>query len=442
MQVAVIGAGRVGLVVGAGLAHSGNEVICADIDEARIAGLNEGGIPVHEPGLEPLVTENLARGRLRFTADVAAAVEAAEVLFIAVGTPAGEDGSADARHVLEAADAIGRAMNGEKIVVVKSTVPPGTAGRVREAIEARTAHAVHVCSNPEFLREGTAVGDFMQPGRIVIGTDDPGVAEVVAELHGPFVRTGGDILVMDVASAELTKYAANAMLATRISLMNSMARLCEAVGADVEMVRRGVGSDSRIGASFLFPGVGYGGSCLPKDVRALIRSSRRLGVAPAILEAVEATNEAQKRMILDRVVERFGADLSGRRFALWGLAFKPDTDDLREAPSLVTIAGLLERGARVVAHDPAVKQHVPGVLDARVELRAVNYDALPGASALLVHTEWHPYRHPDFERIGAALAERVIMDGRNLYSPRRMRRLGFEYHSVGRRPVGRDRAAG
>ena len=442
MQIAVIGTGHVGLVVGAGLAHSGNDVICADIDEARIARLNEGGIPIHEPGLEPLVAESLARGRLRFTADVAAAVVAAEILFIAVGTPAGENGSADPRRVLEVADTIGRAMNGEKIVVNKSTVPPGTAARVRDAIEARTAHAVHVCSNPEFLREGAAVGDFMKPDRIVIGTDDPGVAEVVGELYGPFVRTGSDILVMDVASAELTKYAANAMLATRISLMNSMARLCEAVGADVDMVRRGVGSDSRIGASFLFPGVGYGGSCLPKDVRALIRSSRRLGVAPAILEAVEATNEEQKRLILDGVVERFGADLSGRSFALWGLAFKPDTDDLREAPSLVTIAGLLERGARVVAHDPAVRQHVPGVLDPRVELRAVNYDALPGASALLIHTEWHPYRHPDFERIGAALAEKVIMDGRNLYSPRRMRRLGFEYHSVGRRPVGRDGSAG
>ena len=436
MRITVIGAGYVGLAVGAGLAHAGNDIICADIDEAKVARLNGGEIPIHEPGLEPLVKENLARGRLRFTADVAAAAAAAEILFIAVGTPPGNDGSADLRHVLEAAATIGRAMNGEKIVVTKSTVPVGTAARIRETIEARSRHPVHVCSNPEFLREGAAVGDFMKPDRVVIGADDPKVAAVVAELYRPFVRSERDILVMDVASAELTKYAANAMLATRVSLMNSMARLCEAVGADVDLVRRGVGSDARIGASFLFPGVGYGGPCLPKDLSALIRTSRRLGVEPAILEAVEKTNEEQRRLILDRVVQRFGPDLSGRRFALWGLAFKPDTDDLRDAPSRVTIAGLLERGAQVVAHDPAAMPQAPGVLDERVELRATSYDTLPGASALLIHTEWHAYRNPDFQRIGAALAEKVIIDGRNLYSPDRMRRLGFDYYSVGRRPAG------
>ena len=435
MQLTVIGTGYVGLVVGAGLAHSGNDVICADIDPGKIARLSEGVIPIHEPGLGPLVRENLAQGRLRFTTDAGEAVRGSELLFIAVGTPADEDGSADVRHVLDVAGTIGRAMNGEKIVVTKSTVPVGTAARVRETIEALTPHRVHVCSNPEFLQEGAALRGFMEPDRVVIGTEEPKVAEILRELHVPFVRTGADILVMDVASAELTKYAANAMLATRVSLMNSVARLSEAVGADVEMVRRGVGLDRRIGASFLFPGIGYGGSCLPKDVQALIRSARSRGVELPILEAVEETNEAQKRWILERVVERFGEGLAGRRFALWGLAFKPNTDDMREAPSLVTIEGLLRRGARVSVHDPVAIPEARRILGPAVEYFETNYAALDGAAALLIHTEWHPYRHPDFARIGSALGGRVIIDGRNLYAPDRMKRLGFEYDSVGRRSV-------
>ncbi len=435
MQLTVIGTGYVGLVVGAGFAHSGNDVICADIDQEKIARLNEGAIPIHEPGLGPLVRENLAQGRLRFTTDIGEAVQSSELLFIAVGTPADEDGSADVKHVLEVAATIGRAMNGQKVVVTKSTVPVGTAGRVRATIEALSSHQVRVCSNPEFLKEGAAVRDFLKPDRVVIGTEDPEVAQLLRELHAPFVRTGADILVMDVASAELTKYAANAILATRISFMNSVARLADAVGADVEMVRRGVGLDRRIGATFLFPGIGYGGSCLPKDVKALIRSARSCGVELSLLEAVEETNDAQKRWILERVVERFGDELAGHSFAVWGLAFKPNTDDMREAPSLVTIEGLLRRGARVAVHDPAAIPEARRILGDSVEYFATNYAALDGASALLIHTEWHPYRHPDFARIGSALGGRVIIDGRNLYAPGQMQRLGFEYDSVGRRRV-------
>ncbi len=436
MHITVIGTGYVGLVVGAGMAHSGHDVICADIDEDKIERLKRGEIPIYEPGLEPLVEENLEQGRLSFTTDVPGAVRASDVLFIAVGTPPDEDGSADLQHVIAVAETIGRSMNDDKIVITKSTVPVGTAARVREAIEANTQHTVHVCSNPEFLKEGDAVDDFMKPDRVVLGVDSEEAATVLRDLYAPFVRTGNDILLMDIASAELTKYAANAMLATRISFINAIARVCEAAGADVDMVRRGVGSDGRIGPSFLFPGVGYGGSCFPKDVKALIRTSRDLGIDPTILQAVEDTNQEQKALILRRVIDRFGEDLGGRTFAVWGLAFKPNTDDMREAPSLVTIEGLLERGARIVAHDPAAMEEAHRILGDRIELRDVNYDALPGASALLIHTEWHPYRRPDFERIGTSLSKKVIIDGRNLYSPDRMHELGFEYHSVGRRPVG------
>ena len=441
MHITVIGTGYVGLVVGAGMAHSGHDVICADLDEEKIERLSRGEIPIYEPGLEPLVEENLEQERLSFSTDVASAVAASEVLFIAVGTPSDEDGSADLHHVIAVAESIGRAMNGDKVVITKSTVPFGTATKVKETIEALTDHRVHVCSNPEFLKEGAAVDDFMKPDRVVLGVESDEAARILRDLYAPFVRTGHDILLMDIASAELTKYAANAMLATRISFMNSIARVCEVAGADVDMVRRGIGSDSRIGPSFLFPGVGYGGSCFPKDVKALIQTSRELGVEPSILEAVEDTNEAQKHLILEKVLERFGSDLSGRTFALWGLAFKPNTDDMREAPSLVTIHGLLKRGARVVAHDPAAMEEAVRLLGEKVELKEVNYDTLPGASALLIHTEWHPYRRPDFRRLGSALAEKVVIDGRNLYSPERMREMGFEYYSVGRPPVGTQGAA-
>ena len=435
MKVTVIGTGYVGLVAGACLAETGNDVICADIAEEKINRLNAGEIPIYEPGLEPLVENNLAAGRLQFTTDVPEAVRRSDIIFIAVGTPPGEDGSADLQHVLAVARTIGEAMNGEKIVATKSTVPVGTAGKVRAVIEGETEYPVHVCSNPEFLKEGAAVDDFMKPDRIIIGVDSDYAGDVLNELHAPFVRTGNAILTMDIAAAEITKYAANAMLATRISFMNSIASLCEAAGADVDMVRRGVGSDGRIGRSFLFPGVGYGGSCFPKDVKALVRTMRELGVDASILESVELVNDGQKRLLLDRVVERFGEDLSGRTFAVWGLSFKPNTDDMREAPSLVTIPGLLERGATVAAHDPVATEEARRHFGDGIAYVNVNYDALKDADALLIHTEWLPYRRPDFPRMRDLLKTPVVFDGRNIYRPDKMAELGFEYYSVGRLPV-------
>ena len=435
MRIAVLGTGYVGLTTGACLAETGNDVVCADIVQERVDALNRGEIPFFEPGLAALVEENVAAGRLTFTADNAMAVRESYIVFIAVGTPPGEDGSADLRHVLGAARDVGRAMDGERIVITKSTVPVGTARMVREAIEAETEHPVHVCCNPEFLKEGAAISDFKRPDRVVLGVDDSAAADVLRDLYMPFVRTGNEILVMDTASAEVTKYAANAMLATRISFMNTISRLCERSGADVDMVRLGVGSDRRIGPTYLFPGAGYGGSCLRKDVAALARTLNAMEVDASILDAVARVNESQKRLLTEMVVERFGDDLRGRVFAVWGLAFKPGTDDMREAPSLVTIRGLLDRGARVVAHDPAALETARRILGDSIEYTDGNYDALSGADALLIHTEWHPYRHPDFARIRAALANAVIFDGRNLYAPGVMRELGFEYFSVGRRPV-------
>lgn len=432
MNVAVIGTGYVGLVAGACLAETGNRVICADIDQSKIDGLKSGLIPLYEPGLEPIVVRNLREGRLTFTTDVAEAVHASEVIFIAVGTPPGEDGSADLQHVLGVARQIGRAMKGRKLVVTRSTVPVGTAAKVEAEIRSLTEHELHIASSPEFLKEGAAVADFMKPDRVVVGVESTWAREKLGELFEPFVRTGNPILYMDVRSAEITKYAANALLASRISFMNSMAALCDAAGADVDAVRAGVGSDARIGSSFLFPGVGYGGSCLPKDVRALIRTCEEFGVGHELLDGVEAVNSRQKRFVLDRVLARFGPDLSGKTFAVWGLAFKPNTDDMREAPSLVTIEGLLRAGARVAAHDPAAMDEARKVLGERVELRESNYEVLEGADALLIHTEWQPYRQPDFERIRNSLHSPVIIDGRNLYRPARMRDLGFQYESVGR----------
>ncbi|HUF11724.1 MAG TPA: UDP-glucose/GDP-mannose dehydrogenase family protein, partial [Longimicrobiales bacterium] len=393
-------------------------------------------IPIYEPGLEPLVQRNVEAGRLSFTTDVARAVRESEIVFIAVGTPPGEDGSADLQHVLAVAATIGDNMDGEKVVITKSTVPVGTARMVREAIEARTKHRVHVCSNPEFLKEGAAVDDFMKPDRVVVGVDSDYARDKLAELYEPFVRTGNPIIFMDIASAEITKYAANAMLATRISFMNMVSRLCAEVGADVHLVRKGIGSDGRIGPEFLFAGVGYGGSCFPKDVQALIRTMHRHGLDAGILEAVEHVNTEQKRLLLDAIVERYGDDLSARTFAVWGLAFKPETDDMRAAPSLTVVPGLTGRGARVRVHDPVAmdvaREHHFGD---SVEYCDTNYDALDGADALVILTEWRPYRRPDFDRIAAALSEPVIFDGRNLYDPPRMLEAGFEYYSVGRPPV-------
>lgn len=435
MKVSVVGTGYVGLVVGACLAESGNDVVCVDVDADKVRALSNGIIPIHEPGLEDLVERNLAEERLRFTTDVAWAVKAAEIIFIAVGTPQDEDGSADLQHVLSVARAIGDHMNGEKVVVTKSTVPVGTALQVQAAIEERTSHPVHVCANPEFLKEGAAVADFMKPDRVVLGVDSDYARATLEELYAPFVRTGNPVLFMDVASAEITKYAANAMLASRITFMNLIARLCEAAGADVDKVRHGVGTDSRIGPAFLFSGIGYGGSCFPKDVKALIRTFDELEQDGALLRAVDEVNEDQKRLLLDRIVRRFGDDLSGRTFAAWGLSFKPGTDDMREAPSLAVIEGLLERGAEVRAHDPAAAGRAREIWGERIRLCEVNYDCLQGADALVIHTEWQPYRRPDFGRMKTLLARPIVFDGRNLYRPDRMRELGFEYYSIGRPPV-------
>jgi UDPglucose 6-dehydrogenase len=435
MRVGVIGTGYVGLVVGACLADAGNDVICADLDETKVTRLKTGKIPIYEPGLEDLVTRNQEDARLEFTTDVAETVRASEIIFIAVGTPQGEDGSADLQHVLAVADTIGRNMNGEKIVITKSTVPVGTASKVRATIEAHSGYPVHVCSNPEFLKEGAAVDDFMKPDRVVIGADSDYARSALAELYAPFVRTGNPILFMDVPSAEITKYAANAMLATRISFMNEVANLCESVGADVDHVRKAIGADRRIGSSFLFPGVGYGGSCFPKDVKALIRTLTANGVDAGILEAVEATNERQKHVLVQRTMERFGQDLSGRRFALWGLSFKPETDDIREAASLVVIDGLLAAGAEVTVHDPVAMEAGKELLGDRVHWATHNYAALEGADALIIVTEWKQYRTPDLNRMKSLLKEPVILDGRNLFDPERMSRMGFEYVGIGRQPA-------
>jgi UDPglucose 6-dehydrogenase len=406
--------------------------MCVDIDERKIARLNAGEIPIFEPGLDQLVARNLEVGRLHFSTDVAGAVRASRVIFIAVGTPPGEDGSADLQHMLAVAEVIGKSMNDEKVIVTKSTVPVGTAARVRAVIREHTDLPVHVCSNPEFLKEGAAVDDFMKPDRVVVGVDSEHARKVLEDLYAPFVRTGNPILFMDVASAEITKYAANAMLATRISFMNMIARLCDDVGADVSMVRQGVGSDERIGSSFLFAGAGYGGSCFPKDVKALMRTLSERGLDAGILAAVERVNEAQKRRLLALVDEAFPDGLDGRRMAIWGLSFKPETDDMREAPSIVIVEGLLERGAEVVAHDPEAAGAARVVFGDRISYADTNYDALDGADALMIVTEWKQYRVPDFERMRSLMRQPIIFDGRNLFNPERMRELGFDYSSIGR----------
>ena len=433
MRLAVVGSGYVGLVVGACFADYGNDVTCVDADARKIEALRGGQIPIYEPGLQEMVQRNAAEDRLQFTTDLAEAVRSAEIIFIAVGTPQDEDGSADLRHVLAVADGIGKAMNEPKIVINKSTVPVGTARLVKERIQSLTKHAVSVVSNPEFLKEGAAIDDFIRPDRVVIGTDEPKTEAVLRRLYGPFVRTGHPILVMDPLSAELTKYAANAMLATRISFMNDIAALCDKVGADVAAVRNGIGSDSRIGPSFLFPGVGYGGSCFPKDVKALVSMGRHAGTMMNVAEAVEKTNERQKHALVPRVVAHFGGSLKGRQIAVWGLAFKPKTDDMREAPSLVTIDGLLAQGAQVAAYDPKAMAAAKNVLGDKIRLAARGYDALRGADALLVLTEWPEFREPDFGRMKELMKTPVIFDGRNLYNPAELRGLGFHYEGMGRR---------
>ncbi|AOJ30898.1 UDP-glucose dehydrogenase family protein [Burkholderia metallica] len=455
MKITIIGTGYVGLVTGACLAEIGHDVFCLDVDPRKIDILNNGGMPIHEPGLLDIIARNRAAGRLRFSTDIEASVAHGEIQFIAVGTPPDEDGSADLQYVLEAARNIGRHMTGFKVIVDKSTVPVGTAQRVRgvvdEALAARglagsVAHRFSVVSNPEFLKEGAAVEDFMRPDRIIIGVDDDETGTIAREkmkkLYAPFNRNHERTIYMDVRSAEFAKYAANAMLATRISFMNEMSNLADKVGADIEAVRRGIGSDPRIGYHFLYAGVGYGGSCFPKDVQALIRTAGENGQPLRILEAVEAANHAQKDVLIGKIEQRFGTDLTGREFAVWGLAFKPNTDDMREAPSRRLIAALLERGATVRAYDPVAVDEARRVFaldfgadsDALARLHLVDTQdaAVTGADALVIVTEWKEFRSPDFTRLKAELKAPVIFDGRNLYEPDAMAELGIDYYAIGR----------
>ena len=439
MKITVCGSGYVGLVTGACLSEMGNHVVCLDVDERKIAILRGGGLPIHEPGLQEIVTRNAAAGRLEFTTDIDRAVAHGTVQFIAVGTPPGEDGSADLSHVLQAARAIGDRMSDYKVIVNKSTVPVGTGdaveSAVKDALSARGASiAFAVVSNPEFLKEGAAVDDFMRPDRVVIGSDDERAVHLMRSVYSPFVRNRDRLLVMDRRSAELTKYAANAMLATRISFMNELANLAERLGADIELVRVGIGSDPRIGTQFLYAGCGYGGSCFPKDVKALMHSGADAGMSLRVLGAVEAVNEAQKQTLVDKVVARFGADLSGRRFALWGLAFKPGTDDMREAPSLVVVRELTARGASVVAYDPVATDEARRSMQGwpAIEFVASAREAVEGADALVIVTEWKEFRSPDFDHLRRSLRQPVVFDGRNLFDPALLRGEGLEYHCVGR----------
>ena len=441
MKISIVGTGYVGLVTGACLADTGNDVLCLDVDAQKIKILNEGGIPIHEPGLLEMVRKNATAGRLRFTTNVEEAVAHGLVQFIAVGTPPDEDGSADLQYVLAAARNIGRHMTGEKIVVDKSTVPVGTADKVRATIASTLAERggaaatipFYVASNPEFLKEGAAVEDFQRPDRIVVGADAPRAIEVLRQLYSPFQRNHDKIMVMDVRSAELTKYAANAMLATRISFMNELANLAETLGADIEQVRMGIGSDSRIGYGFLYAGCGYGGSCFPKDVKALIKTAAEHGHGLQVLGAVESANEDQKSVLVNKIVKAFGENLSGKRFALWGLAFKPNTDDMREAPSRVIIEALLARGASVCAYDPVALDEAKRVLGSRIDYATRANEALNGADALVIVTEWKEFRSPSFDVMAQELKSKRVFDGRNLYDPAMLAQHGLIYEAIGRK---------
>jgi UDPglucose 6-dehydrogenase len=431
MKIAVVGSGYVGLVAGACLAENGNDVICVDKDPAKVRTLQRGKIPIYEPGLEEMVRRNRVEKRLTFTTDLTRAAKSSQIVFIAVGTPTGEDGSADLQHVLSVARDLGRAMNGYKVVVNKSTVPVGTAARVRKAIAEETRQPFSVVSNPEFLKQGAAIDDFMKPDRVVIGAEDSRAAELMRELYAPFTRTGAPIMLMDCASAELCKYAANAMLATRISFMNEVANVCDAMGADVDQVRRAVAADKRIGPSFLFPGVGYGGSCFPKDVKAMLRFAASSDYEFQILRAVESVNERQKLRLLTKLQQHFGS-LKKRRIAVWGLAFKPRTDDMREAPAVPLIQGLLQAGAIVQAYDPEAMKVARGIFGNRITYASSSYAALEGADALAIVTEWNEFREPDFARMRKLMKNPAIFDGRNIYNPHQIRAHGFDYLSMGR----------
>jgi UDPglucose 6-dehydrogenase len=432
MRITVIGSGYVGLVVGACLAETGNEVVCADVDAGKITGLQKNVLPIYEPGLEEYVARNQGAGRLQFTTDVPASIARAEVIFIAVGTPPDEDGSADLKYVLAVAEQIGRHATQEVVVVTKSTVPVGTAEKVAEAIRPHAKVPFHMCSNPEFLKEGAALDDFMKPDRVVVGVATDFARRRMEDLYAPFVRTGKPIIFMDIPSAEMTKYAANAMLATRISFMNEVANLCEQVGANVDLVRKGIGSDSRIGPAFLFPGPGYGGSCFPKDVKALLKTSQERGAPMQVLRAVEDANERQKARLFEKLQALLGADLKGATIALWGLAFKANTDDMRESPALPLIDALLAAGAQVVAHDPAAMHEAERRIGARIRYAKSSYEAATGADVLVIVTDWNEYRFPDFARLKSVLKHPRIVDGRNLYDPAKVSALGFTYRSIGR----------
>lgn len=439
MKIAVIGTGYVGLVAGTCFADSGNDVICVDINEEKIRSLQQCKVPIYEPGLTELIHRNMDEERLSFTTDLVQAVERSSIIFIAVGTPAAEDGSSDLAYVLEAARQIGKAMTGSRIVVNKSTVPVGSTELVRNVIEKVTDHPVEVLSNPEFMKEGAAVQDFLKPDRVIIGSNSVEATETMQELYSPFTRTGAPFLVMDPGSAELTKYAANAMLASRISFMNEIANLCEQFGADVYWIRRGIGTDRRIGPHFLFPGIGYGGSCFPKDIKALIHLGKQNGMDLELVQAIEKVNEKQKLVLFNKVKNYFSA-LEGAKspvlkdlvFAVWGLAFKPQTDDMREAPSRNIIEALLAEGARIQAYDPEAMTEARKIFGDRIQYAGNSYEALEGADALLLVTEWNSFRNPDFEKIRTLLKRPLIFDGRNQYEPGEMREVGLEYFGIGR----------
>ncbi|HLP32938.1 MAG TPA: UDP-glucose/GDP-mannose dehydrogenase family protein [Bacteroidia bacterium] len=440
MKIAIVGTGYVGLVTGTCLAETGADVICIDIDTKKIDNLKKGILPIYEPGLEEMVSRNVQKGRLHFSTNLGESIQNAEVVFIAVGTPPGEDGSADLKYVLAVATEIGKTMNHHLVVVTKSTVPVGTAEKVKSAVAAalkeRGADIPYdVASNPEFLKEGAAIDDFMKPDRIVVGVSSHKAEEIMHRLYKPFVLNGHPIIFMDIPSAEMTKYAANAMLATKISFMNDIANLCEIMGADVNLVRKGIGSDPRIGNKFIYPGIGYGGSCFPKDVKALVKTAAENGHRMRILEAVEAVNDDQKSVLFNKVMNRFAGNIEGKVFAMWGLSFKPKTDDMREAPSLVIIEKLLAKGAKVVAYDPVAMHEAKHTLGDTVAFADNEYDTLKGADALLIITEWPEFRSPDFKQMGALLNNKLIFDGRNIYDLAEMNENGFEYYCIGVKTV-------
>jgi len=432
MHIAVVGSGYVGLVAATCLAEMGNDVICVDNDKGKIDNLNKGVIPIYEPGLTRMIERNTIEERLFFTTDIGNAVKKSSIIFIAVGTPPDEDGSADLKHVLNVASDIAKHMDGSRIVVNKSTVPVGTADRVREQIEKGTEYDVHVVSNPEFLKEGSAIDDFMKPDRVVIGTDSQDVAETMRELYSPFVRTNNPVLIMSNRSAEMTKYVANSLLATRISFMNEIANMCDSVGADIHDIRVGIGSDRRIGPSFLFPGAGFGGSCFPKDIRALQKTSLQNGLELRVLKAVTDVNRDQKKLLVRKVTDHFGEDLSGLTIGVWGISFKPNTDDIREAPALTVIKGLIEKGASIAAYDPQAMENASSILGDSVRFASSVYDAVTGADALVLVTEWTEFREPDFPRMTEIMKQPVIFDGRNVFNPVKLINLGFTYYGIGR----------